>query len=760
VGDEVGHFRLVETVSSDAFGPVWLACHTSSGDLALVHISGRPAAHAARSAEWETAMEAARRLVHPCIAPTLGFGALKPGMHLWYAEPYRQTGSIQGLIDVHGPLLWNRASLIVHAVAEGVQHALGRGVVHGRLSAATVYLSAAGEVRITEYGVSAALGTLSAELPLDPGTDARSVATLAEHLVFGHAALADRTPNLPPPYRALIDLARSAAPPQLGDVLTHVRSLVRLTGADNREAALRQLASELEFYFLVDGSLPPPAQPPPLLSEPPPYQAPVAAAPSAAPAFDADADTVEVDAPPTLIAAPPLRAAPSLEPVDAERPEDVATRIHARRSPARAQSAVTKATSLAPLPPVSPRRRRFGFAIGAAVALGLAGLGGMYFGTPWLRAKVTAPTNPASPAAPLSPGAPSEPAAERTAHANSAKAEPEVVAARAPIEPVGSTARHDPEAAAPTTPASPPSAAPLAEQGRRVEEENPAKFDVAISPSYRAGLLALSEKRYPDAVEALLDAKAQEGGNAEVLRALGQAFERQRQFARAAEEYRAALSVAPLDAEAAWGLVRTLDRSGRARLAKRAVEESVEGAHKALVLGEAELRARNFAGARAIFTEYAARFPHDWRGWFGLGNAELRALRLSEAQQAFGRAHASEPTQRAPSHNLALVQLRLGQAEKAEATLRDVAARFPLDWRSRCELAKLLAQGKREPEALGLIEEIAKLAPQHPVATRFVRSGRAESPATILAMAGDCAVPPDYTSLDPTQDLAAPPESP
>jgi hypothetical protein len=102
----------------------------------------------------------------------------------------------------------------------------------------------------------------------------------------------------------------------------------------------------------------------------------------------------------------------------------------------------------------------------------------------------------------------------------------------------------------------------------------------------------------------------------------------------------------------------------------------------------------------------------------------------------------------------------LGQAEKAEATLRDVAARFPLDWRSRCELAKLLAQGKREPEALGLIEEIAKLAPQHPVATRFVRSGRAESPATILAMAGDCAVPPDYTSLDPTQDLAAPPESP
>ncbi len=76
------------------------------------------------------------------------------------------------------------------------------------------------------------------------------------------------------------------------------------------------------------------------------------------------------------------------------------------------------------------------------------------------------------------------------------------------------------------------------------------------------------------------------------------------------------------------------------------------------------------AAAAPGYEAYHARWPADWRGPFGLGNARWALGDLAGAESAFRRAAAAAPARPEPSNNLALLARADGRGEEARTLAR------------------------------------------------------------------------------------------
>ncbi|WP_025323364.1 PA2778 family cysteine peptidase [Deferrisoma camini] len=98
-------------------------------------------------------------------------------------------------------------------------------------------------------------------------------------------------------------------------------------------------------------------------------------------------------------------------------------------------------------------------------------------------------------------------------------------------------------------------------------------------------------------------------------------------------------------------------------------------------LADLEEAGRTAEAARG-YRAFLARWPEDWRGAFGWGNALWAAGDLAGAEAALRRAHATAPERPEPLNNLALVLARLGRRDEARAVARmavEAAERLGLD---------------------------------------------------------------------------------
>ena len=80
--------------------------------------------------------------------------------------------------------------------------------------------------------------------------------------------------------------------------------------------------------------------------------------------------------------------------------------------------------------------------------------------------------------------------------------------------------------------------------------------------AFRHGTWLLEEREYRQAAVALERAKAHEPDKGSIREALGRAYLSSRAYHRAAEEFAAAVELAPTDGYAHYGLARSLDRLG------------------------------------------------------------------------------------------------------------------------------------------------------------------------------------------------------
>ena len=185
-GNSLGPYTILEFVGAGGMGEVYRAHDTNlNRDVAL---KVRPAAFALdadRFARFRREAQILAALNHPNIAAIYGL---------------ENSGGAQALVLelVEGPTLASRiasgripireALSIGKQIAEGLEVAHKRGVIHSDLKPANIKLRADGTVKILDFGLAKVLDAVDANSAASDGTSVTSPAISDAGLIFGTAA--------------------------------------------------------------------------------------------------------------------------------------------------------------------------------------------------------------------------------------------------------------------------------------------------------------------------------------------------------------------------------------------------------------------------------------------------------------------------------------------------------------------------------------------------------------------------------------------
>lgn len=145
--DEIAHRELGTQYHLDAIlsqTPGWIryaAREIGSDRHAELHVFGRHPAgpDTARDDRFRRDVEAAAALAHPHIVPVFG-GGVTPALR-WCAQPAHDGPTLADLLAQRGQLDLRACLRITEHVGAGLQHAHGRGVVHGAVGAANIRMT-------------------------------------------------------------------------------------------------------------------------------------------------------------------------------------------------------------------------------------------------------------------------------------------------------------------------------------------------------------------------------------------------------------------------------------------------------------------------------------------------------------------------------------------------------------------------------------------------------------------------------------------
>jgi serine/threonine protein kinase len=205
----VGPYRLDERIGRGAGSEVWRARHVDGrGDpVALKRGRGQSSAEAAVLA----------RLDHPGVVRLLDVVPDGDGVAL--VTELAAGGSLDELLVRRARLRPGEVVALLAPVADALEHAHGRSIVHGDLKPANVLLTATGRPLLTDFGAGAgARGTapfvdprVAAGGRVDPPADVYSLAVVA------YVSLTGRLPHTGPTEEELLAAARRAVHRPLTD---------------------------------------------------------------------------------------------------------------------------------------------------------------------------------------------------------------------------------------------------------------------------------------------------------------------------------------------------------------------------------------------------------------------------------------------------------------------------------------------------------------------------------------------------------------
>jgi serine/threonine-protein kinase len=148
-------YRLVRMIGSGGMGTVWEAGDETLGRPVAVKVLSESLAAGERAVRrFEREAQAAARLSGPYIAAVYDFGRSE-------GRPYIVMELVRGeaLADRlarEGPLPPQEAARIARQVAEALEEAHRAGIVHRDVKPGNVMLTAAGDVKVMDFGIAAA----------------------------------------------------------------------------------------------------------------------------------------------------------------------------------------------------------------------------------------------------------------------------------------------------------------------------------------------------------------------------------------------------------------------------------------------------------------------------------------------------------------------------------------------------------------------------------------------------------------------------
>ena len=165
-GAVVGRFEMVRELGRGGFGTVWEARDTAlKRRVAFKAI--RKTSGAASDDRALAEAEAAAHLLHPNVVTLFDLGRSEHGAFL--VMELLEGRSLREALE-EGPLPPAEAVRIGAAIAAGLAHAHGKGVLHRDLTPSNVFLCANGDVKLLDLGLSRVLGREGSRVGPGDGT--------------------------------------------------------------------------------------------------------------------------------------------------------------------------------------------------------------------------------------------------------------------------------------------------------------------------------------------------------------------------------------------------------------------------------------------------------------------------------------------------------------------------------------------------------------------------------------------------------------
>ncbi|HET9980819.1 MAG TPA: protein kinase [Ktedonobacterales bacterium] len=240
LGQVVAGFRLELALSTGVTGTVFYGRRADTGqDVAAIEVltPSPTATPEERSAFRDRFLQDCQRVVqiqHPHILPIAAFGEGPTPGYCYLVTPYLPGGALSAQLRPQ-PMVLSVAATYVAQVADALDFANARGVIHGDLTPANILLDAQGQLWVADFGIArlfaptgggmatpAAAPLFGASVfmapeqargePIGPAADTYSLGVLAYQFVTGQipasptAPLPPRQirPDLPPPAEAAI----------------------------------------------------------------------------------------------------------------------------------------------------------------------------------------------------------------------------------------------------------------------------------------------------------------------------------------------------------------------------------------------------------------------------------------------------------------------------------------------------------------------------------------------------------------------------
>ncbi|KAJ7307446.1 hypothetical protein JRQ81_009466, partial [Phrynocephalus forsythii] len=212
-------YELVQRIGSGTYGDVYKARDTETGEMAAIKIVKIDPGDDIGGIQQE--ITTLRDCRHPNVVAY--FGSYIRNDRLWICMEYCGGGSLQEIYHATGPLSEKQIAYVCRETLQGLHHLHTRGKMHRDIKGANILLTANGDVKLADFGVSAELTASVAKRKSFIGTPywmAPEVAAVEKkggynHLENGHI---NAVPLHFSSCRALMLMSKSSfQPPKLKD---------------------------------------------------------------------------------------------------------------------------------------------------------------------------------------------------------------------------------------------------------------------------------------------------------------------------------------------------------------------------------------------------------------------------------------------------------------------------------------------------------------------------------------------------------------
>ncbi|MBN1284681.1 MAG: tetratricopeptide repeat protein [Anaerolineae bacterium] len=158
-GFMLGPYRIVEKIGGGGMATVYRAYHPATGrEVAIKVLSEHFAAEAQFLARFTREAKVVAGLQHPHILPTLDNGQDRGLTYL--VMPHIATGTLRDYLE-RGPLSLTEARRLFAQIAQAVDYAHRRGVIHRDLKPGNVLLDERGNALLSDFGLARIMETMS-----------------------------------------------------------------------------------------------------------------------------------------------------------------------------------------------------------------------------------------------------------------------------------------------------------------------------------------------------------------------------------------------------------------------------------------------------------------------------------------------------------------------------------------------------------------------------------------------------------------------